>query len=136
MNLRQRSLSTTPPVSPIIPNKRQHDISVSDSDDDEVIEVHPAKVQKISTHAGRPKAADYNDVAKEVILSAANTYRALLVSQGAFPTSSEELELIKRAWKRVNDDSEMSPMALTPDIVRIVSDILFQSLFSLTVNTI
>jgi hypothetical protein len=96
-------------------------------DDDEVIEVPAAKAQKINTNAGRPKAADYDDVAKELILSAANTYRALLVSQGAFPTSSEELELVKGAWKRVNDNSEMSPMALTPDIVRIVSRFLFQS---------
>lgn len=91
--------------------------------------MHVAKAQKISTNAGRPKAADYDDVARELILSAANTYRALLVSQGAFPTSSEELELVKRAWKRVNDDSEKNPMGLTPDIVRIVSNLFFRSLF-------
>ena len=91
--------------------------------------MHVAKAQKISTNAGRPKAADYDDVARELILSAANTYRALLVSQGAFPTSSEELELVKMAWKRVNDDSEKNPMALTPDIVRIVSILFFHFLF-------
>ena len=85
------------------------------------------KAQKISVSAGHPKAGDYESSAREVILSAANTYRALLVFQGAFPTSSEELELVKRAWKRVNVDREMNPMGLTPDIVRIVS---FFSLFS------
>jgi hypothetical protein len=103
------------PPPPVI--KREHE---ADSDD-EVFEVHVAKARKTSTNAGRPKAADYEDAAREVILSAANTYRALLASQGAFPTSSEELDLAKKSWKRVNDDSGMSPMALTPDIVRIVS---------------
>lgn len=73
--------------------------------------------------------ADYDDVTRELILSAANTYHALLVYQGAFPTSLEELELVKRAWKRVNDDSEKNLMALTPDIVRIVSNLFFCSLF-------
>ena len=54
----------------------------------------------------------------------ANYYRALLTSQGAFPTSLEELELVKRSWKRANEDTEMNPIALTPDIVRIVSSFL------------
>ena len=91
-------------------------------DDDEVFEVHVSKAPKASKHAGRPKAADYEVAAREVILSAANIYRAFLASQGAFPTSSEELELVKRSWKRAHDDCEMNPiMALTPDIVRIVS---------------
>lgn len=96
--------------------------NLADSDDEDLFEVPAAKAQKISPNAGRPKAGDYESSAREVILSAANTYRALLVSQGAFPTSSEELDLVKRSWKRVNDDSGIDPhMGLTPDIVRIVS---------------
>ena len=74
--------------------------------------MHIAKAQKISTNAGRLKATDYDDVTRELILSAANTYCALLVSQGAFLTSLEELELVKRACKRVNDNSEKNLMAL------------------------
>ena len=93
--------------------------------DDEVFEVHVSKAQKISQNSGCPKAADYDVDAREVILSAANTYWALLASQGAFPTSSEELELAKRAWKRANDKNETNPMALTLDIVRIVSFLFF-----------
>jgi hypothetical protein len=112
------------PLPHVIQTKRQHD-AISELDEDEVIEVHVSKAPKINKTAGRPKAADYDLVAKEVILSAANTYRALLASQGAFPTSSEELELVKRSWKRVNDDSKLTPMTLTPDIVRIVSNFLF-----------
>jgi hypothetical protein len=140
-SLSPRQSEPSESLPPVIPKKRQRDASTSDLDDDdsepEVIEVPAAKAQRINTNAGRPKAADYDDVAKELILSAANTYRVLLVSQGAFPTSSEELELVKGAWKRVNDDSELSPMALTPDIVRIVSKFLYPSFsFALTVNTI
>lgn len=101
----------------VITNKRKHNTF----EDDEVFEVQAvSKAQKINQNAGRPKAGDYEVAAREVILSAANFYRALLTSQGAFPTSSEELELVKRSWKKANDDTEMNPMALTPDIVRIV----------------
>ena len=119
-----RSLSPTQSeksLPPVVQKKRQHDAS-SDLDDDELV---VSKAQRITTNPGCPKVVDYDDVAKELILSAANTYRALIVSQGAFPTSSEELELVKRAWKRVNDDSEMSLIALSPDIVRIVRFIFF-----------
>lgn len=102
--------------------KREHE----DSEDEKPFEVQISKAQKVSANSGRPKAADYESSAKEVILAAANMYRAILASQNAFPTSSEELELVKQAWKRVNDDSKLDPMELTPDIVRIVS---FPSLF-------
>ena len=78
-----RSLSTTHQRNHyLLSFKRQHDAS-SDLDDDELV---VSKAQRITTNPGRPKAADYDDVAKELILSAANTYRALIVSQGAFPT--------------------------------------------------
>ena len=83
------------------------------------------KGSKITSNTGRPKAADYEAAARELILSVANTYLALLATQGAFPTSSEELVLVKMAWKMVNDDSETNPLSLTPDIVRIVSTFLF-----------
>ena len=84
------------------------------------------KAQKINQNAGRLKAGDYEVAARKVILSAANYYHALLTSQDAFPTSSslEEPELVKRSWKRANDDTEMNLIALTPDIVRIVSSFL------------
>jgi hypothetical protein len=132
------SEAETPPR--VTQTKRVHDV-ISDSDDeDKVFEAHVrvSKAQKITSNTGRPKAADYEAAAREVILSAANTYRALLVTQGAFPTSSEELELVKKSWKRVNDDSEMDAMSLTPDIVRIVSAfkyiLLFRTPFFLTLT--
>ena len=104
-----------------LPPRTKFKHNIDDSDDENVFEGHILKAQKISARAGHPKVGDYEYSAREVVLSAANTYRALLASQGAFPTSSEELELVKRAWKRVNVDREMNLMGLTPDIVRIVS---------------
>lgn len=90
--------------------------------------MHVAKAQKISQNTGRPKASDYDPQTRELILSAANLYRALLATQGAFPTSSEELDLVKKAWKRVNDENELTSVELTPDIMRIVSFFFFPSL--------
>ena len=60
---------------------------------------------------------------KEQVLTAANIYRALLSSQGPFPTSSEELKLIKKSWKlaNLNTETEGTPLTLTPSIVTIVS---------------
>jgi hypothetical protein len=110
------SLSSTEPHSPPPRTKREH----ADSDDEDIFQAHVSKAQKISPNTGRPKAADYESAAKEVILSAANLYRVLLVSQIAFPTSSEELDLVKSAWKRANEDNE-TEIELTPDILRIVS---------------
>ena len=57
--------------SPPPQTKREHD----DSDDEKLFDVHISKAQKISANAGRPKAADYESSAKELILAAANTYR-------------------------------------------------------------
>jgi hypothetical protein len=112
------SLSSTEPQSPsgLPRTKREH----VESDDEDVFQAHVSKAQKISSNSGRPKAADYDSAAKEVILSAANLYRVLLVSQKAFPSSSEELDLVKSAWKRANEDNE-TDIELMPDIVRIVS---------------
>ena len=97
--------------------KREHDV-ISDLNEDEV---QATKAQKTSKHSGHPKAADYEVAAREVILSAVNIYHSLLATQGGFPMSSEELEFIKRSWKRAHDEIEMNTMALTPYIVRIVS---------------
>ena len=112
------SLSSINPDSPPRRIKRYH----ADSDDEDLFDVQVAKAQKVTSNSGRPKAGDYDPATKEVILAVANTYRALLVSHGAFPTSSEDLDLVKRSWLRVNEDGEIDPpMDLTLDFVRIVS---------------
>ena len=101
-----------------------------DSDNEDIFEACVLKAQKISQNSGHPGAADYKSSTKEVILSVANTYRVLLASENLFPTSSEEPALVKRAWKRVNVESEMD-IELTPDIVRIVSFFSLASFFGL-----
>ena len=90
------SLTQETPPPHVIQNKHEHDaIGSSDTDDDnKVFEVHVSKVQKIHL---KYWTADYEAAAREVILSVANTYCALLATQGAFPTSLEELVLVKRA---------------------------------------
>jgi hypothetical protein len=43
-------------------------------------------------------------------------------TSNAFPTPSEEGELIKLAWNRANEETSQDiPMALTPVIAKVVS---------------
>ena len=80
------------------------------------------KAQKVSEGGGRPKASDFDDVAKEVILCATAIYRCLVSTSNAFPTPSEESELIKSAWNRANEETAQEvPFALTPVIAKVVS---------------
>ena len=73
----------------------------SDSDK-EVTEVHVSKARKIERKSGRPKAGDFKEADKELVLMAANIYRVLLASQDAFPNASTEMTLVKKAWKQMN----------------------------------
>jgi hypothetical protein len=93
----------------------------TDSDVVEVADVHVSKAPKLEKKGGRPKAGDYDDAGKELVLAGANIYRALLASQGAFPNTSLEMRLIKKAWKHMNAESGLKPRKLTPSIVTIVS---------------
>ena len=64
-----------------------------------------AKAQKVSEGGGRPKASDYDEVSKEVILRATAIYRCLVSTRNAFPTPSEEADMIKIAWNRANEET-------------------------------
>lgn len=112
-----RSLS---PSEPVIGRKR----SCSSSEDG----LQLVKAQKVSEGGSRPKASDYDDVSKEVILRATAIYRCLVSTCNAFPTPSEETELIKGAWNRANEEtSQEVPIALTPVIAKVVSVFLYYS---------
>ncbi|KAF8153440.1 hypothetical protein B0H34DRAFT_105753 [Crassisporium funariophilum] len=78
------------------------------------------KAQKINDNTGRPKASDYDDVGKEVILAAANIYRCLISTVDGFPDSATELDFVRAAWKQANDDAGLQPIALTPAIGKII----------------
>jgi hypothetical protein len=109
--------------SPAVQYKRKHhDSSDSESEDSFT------KAQKITHHHGRPRARDYEDVAKDLILQAAAEYRCLLSCQDAFPDLASEAEMVKTAWEEVNNNSGLAPMGLTSDIAKIVSvECSFQS---------
>ena len=118
------------PLSP--PQPLSHDPSLSPSSSPRVVgrkRSHSpsepfVKAQKVSEGGGRPKASDYDEVAKEVILHATAIYRCLVSTSNAFPTPSEEGEMIKAAWNRANDETlQEVPIALTPVIAKVVSRI-------------
>ena len=112
----------TRPSSPQTGSKRSHYSDDEDDDSDkEEPEVHISKALKIEKKTARPKAGDYDDFGKELVLAAANIYRALLALQGAFPDHSMELKLIKKSWNLVNTERGVEPLTLTPSIVTIVS---------------
>ena len=112
--------------SPQAGSKRSHNTDdEEDEEDEEECDIHVSKAAKISKKTARPKAGDYDEFGKEIVLSAANLYRALLASKDAFPSASMELKLIKKAWKLVNKDSGVNPLALTPAIVTIVSNFFY-----------
>ena len=110
--------------SPTVQHKRKHqDLETSNSSDGEVDNRHE-KAQKINNKAGRPRAGDYEDLAKELILQAATIYRCLLSTEDAFPDLAAEAEMVKTAWGQVNHETGLTPLRLTPDIAKIVSDYL------------
>ena len=84
------------------------------------------KAQKVSERGGHPKASNYDDIAKEVILCATAIYRCLVSTSNAFLTPSEEGEMIRDAWNRANEEmSQEVPIALTPVITKVVRVILY-----------
>ena len=108
------------PSRPVIGRRKR---SYSSSEPEESLH-QLVKAQKVSEGGGRPKASDYDDVAKEVILCATAIYRCLVSTSNAFPTPSEEGEMIKGAWNRANEaTSQEVPIALTPVIAKVVSEI-------------
>ena len=124
---RSKSRSTSPrqdpspsgSPEPVIGRKRSYSPTV-----DGLLQL--AKAQKVSEGGGRPKASDYDEVSKEVILRATAIYRCLVSTRNAFPTPSEEADMIKTAWNRANEEtSQPVPIALTPAIAKVVRAVLY-----------
>ena len=61
------------------------DTETGRDDSDDVVLVN--KAPKLQIKSSQSKAGDYDEFGKELVLSAANKYRALLASQGAFPNA-------------------------------------------------
>jgi hypothetical protein len=75
------------------------------------------KIQK--TSSGRPKAADYEEALKALILSAISYYRANLSSACAFPEIATEAEMLTEVWKFTCTQLETTA-SLTPQIAKLV----------------
>ena len=98
--------------SPQSGSKWEHttDNEVTDSE----VNAHISKTLKIEKKSTRPKAGDYHDSQKELILTVANIYWVLLASWGPFPNTTMEVKLIKKAWKLMNDETpDLSPLPLS-----------------------
>ena len=125
------------PLSPQAGSKRRLDTDeeedLTDDDDGDILAIKAPKIQKKSS---RPKAGDYDEFGKDMVLTAANRYRALLASQGAFPNPSTELSLIKKAWKLVNAESGVKALTLSPSIITIVSDTFYFLFFLINIVSV
>ncbi|KAG6806926.1 hypothetical protein H0H92_009551 [Tricholoma furcatifolium] len=77
------------------------------------------KATKITDNTGRPKASDYDDVGKEIILKATSFYRCLISTVNGFPESAAELAMVREAWQLATEDVGIQ-MGLTPDIGKII----------------
>ena len=89
--------------SPGVQHKRKRDESSSSLDGG--ADNGHVKAKKIHRNTGRPRAADYEDLAKDLILQAAMVYRCLLSTQDAFPDLTSEAEIVKTAWAHVNNET-------------------------------
>ena len=69
-----------------------------------------SKAQKTQKKSACPKAADYDDFGKELVVNVANVYHALPASRGPFPKAAAELKLIKKAWKLVNAETGVNSL--------------------------
>ena len=92
-------------MSPHSGSKRTHTTNDESDSDKEVTEVHVSNARKIERKSGQPKAGDFKEADKELVLMAANIYRVLLASQDAFLSASMEMTLVKKAWKPMNAES-------------------------------
>jgi hypothetical protein len=106
--------------------KRKHQVMDASSAGDDDAQQTPVKATKINRNAGRPRASDYEDLAKEFILLAATVYRCLLSTENAFPDLATEANMVKEAWGSVINEMSGTPLALTPDIAKIVSVLFFK----------
>ena len=80
------------------------------------------KVQKVTEGSGRPKALDYDEAAKQVILAVTSVYRCLISTMNALPSPSEEASMIRDAWDHANVEAAQEVLiTLSPIITKVVS---------------
>jgi len=78
-------------------------------------------VKVLKTSSGRPKASDYDDTLKRVILLAAAEFRCNVSTVQAFPDSEMEHEILGIAWEEACKRIRLDTPTLTPSIAKLVS---------------
>ncbi|KAJ7092927.1 hypothetical protein B0H15DRAFT_165265 [Mycena belliarum] len=108
-------------VSSPIPKSRSPSLSAGDkrprspSDD-----LRVAQAQKTGTTTGRPKAADFDDVTREVIALAIAIYRCYLSVVHAFPDHAMEQDFLHKAWAEACRQLKIV-MDITPTISKLIT---------------
>jgi hypothetical protein len=73
----------------------------------------------LKTSSGRPKAADYNDTIKALILAAISNYRSNISTVSAFPDNAKESEILAQVWKDACVQLDIEAH-ITPRIAKLV----------------
>jgi hypothetical protein len=71
----------------------------------------------------RVKASDFDEISKEILITACSIYRCLIVTQAPFPDSvAAETKLAKEAWREACQLKGVD-VKLTPSVVNMVSTV-------------
>jgi hypothetical protein len=80
------------------------------------------KIKK-NTDGQRMKANDFDDISKEILVTASSIFRCLIVTQAPFPGSiAAETRLAKEAWHEACQIKGVN-VKLTPSVVKMVSNL-------------
>ena len=71
------------------------------------------------TSSGRPKAADYDDSAKSLIVMAIARYRSNLAAVSPFPDIAKEAEMVGQVWRDACVRLDITA-AITPQMAKLV----------------
>jgi hypothetical protein len=82
------------------------------------------KIKKNVDHSRqRIKANDFDDISKEILVTASSIFRCLIVTQAPFPDSiAVETRLAKEAWYEACQIKDVN-VKLTPLVVKMVSSL-------------
>ena len=107
---------------------------ISDSDK-EVTEVHVSNARKIERKSGRPKAGDFKEADKELVLMAANiTVPCPTCFAGCLSECFKGDDTCKKAWKQMNAESGLKARTITPSMVSIVSLYIYILIYYVTIT--
>ncbi|KAF8804477.1 hypothetical protein BYT27DRAFT_7225209 [Phlegmacium glaucopus] len=78
------------------------------------------ELKVLRTSSGRPKAADYDDTTKALIINAISNYRSNISTVSAFPDNAREAEMLSQVWKDACVKLDIGAH-ITPRIAKLVN---------------